>query len=40
VRLVGTGKGGFFVNSERGLDLADPLDPDDEVQILQALSGG
>jgi molybdopterin synthase sulfur carrier subunit len=30
----------IFVNRERITDLDEPLTPDDEVQILQALSGG
>jgi molybdopterin converting factor small subunit len=30
----------FFVNGEQVRDLARPLRPDDEVQIVQALSGG
>lgn len=30
----------LFVNRERITDLRRPLAPDDEVQILQALSGG
>ena len=30
----------FFVNRERILGLAEELHPNDEVQILQALSGG
>ena len=30
----------IFVNRERVTDLAQPLDPSDDVQILQALSGG
>jgi molybdopterin synthase sulfur carrier subunit len=30
----------FFVNGEQVLDLAQPLRPGDEVQIVQALSGG
>jgi molybdopterin converting factor small subunit len=30
----------FFVNGEQVFDLARPLKPSDEVQIVQALSGG
>ena len=30
----------FFVNGEQSFDLARPLRPSDEVQIVQALSGG
>ena len=30
----------FFVNGEQVFDLARPLRPGDEVQIVQALSGG
>jgi sulfur-carrier protein len=30
----------FFVNGEQVLDLRQPLGPDDEVQLVQALSGG
>lgn len=30
----------FFVNGEQVFDLARPLDPSDELQIVQALSGG
>jgi sulfur-carrier protein len=30
----------FFVNGEQVLDLAHPLQPGDEVHIVQALSGG
>jgi molybdopterin converting factor small subunit len=30
----------FFVNGEQVFDLARPLRPTDEVQIVQALSGG
>jgi molybdopterin converting factor small subunit len=30
----------FFVNGEQVFDLAHPLRPSDEVQIVQALSGG
>ena len=30
----------FFVNGEQVLDMAQPLRPTDEVQIVQALSGG
>ncbi len=30
----------FFVNGEQAFDLARPLLPGDEVQIVQALSGG
>ena len=30
----------FFVNGEQAFDLARPLRPSDEVQIVQALSGG
>jgi molybdopterin converting factor small subunit len=30
----------FFVNGAQVLDLGHPLAPDDEVQIVQALSGG
>jgi molybdopterin synthase sulfur carrier subunit len=30
----------FFVNGEQVYDLARPLGPGDEVQIVQALSGG
>ncbi len=30
----------FFVNGEQVFDLARPLQPDDEVDIVQALSGG
>jgi molybdopterin synthase sulfur carrier subunit len=30
----------FFVNGEQVLDIRHPLAPDDEVQIVQALSGG
>ena len=30
----------FFVNGEQVFDLAHPLRPDDEVHIVQALSGG
>ncbi len=30
----------FFVNGEQVLDLAQALGPGDEVQIVQALSGG
>lgn len=30
----------FFINGEQVFDLARPLQPTDEVQIVQALSGG
>ena len=30
----------FFLNGEQVFDLARPLEPSDEVQIVQALSGG
>lgn len=30
----------FFVNGEQVFDLGQPLAPSDEVQIIQALSGG
>lgn len=30
----------FFVNGEQVFSLAHPLDPGDEVQLVQALSGG
>lgn len=30
----------FFVNGEQIFDAAHPLDPNDSVQIVQALSGG
>jgi len=30
----------FFVNSEQSFDLGHPLLPSDDVQIVQALSGG
>lgn len=30
----------FFLNGEQVFDLAQPLSPTDEVQIVQALSGG
>jgi molybdopterin synthase sulfur carrier subunit len=30
----------FFVNGEQVFDLAMSLEPDDEVQLVQALSGG
>jgi molybdopterin converting factor small subunit len=30
----------FFVNGDQVFDLAQPLGPDDEVVIVQALSGG
>ena len=30
----------FFINGEQVFDLARPLRPTDEVQIVQALSGG
>jgi molybdopterin converting factor small subunit len=30
----------FFVNNEQSFDLARPLVPGDDVQIVQALSGG
>jgi sulfur-carrier protein len=30
----------FFVNGEQVLDMAHPLQPGDEVQLVQALSGG
>jgi molybdopterin converting factor small subunit len=30
----------FFVNGSASFDLAQPLQPTDEVQIVQALSGG
>lgn len=30
----------FFINGEQVFDLARPLHPSDEVQIVQALSGG
>ena len=30
----------FFVNGEQTFDLAQPLAPTDELQIVQALSGG
>jgi molybdopterin converting factor small subunit len=30
----------FFVNGDQTFDLAQPLRPDDEVHIVQALSGG
>ncbi len=30
----------FFVNGEQVFDLARPLQPTDEVQLVQALSGG
>jgi molybdopterin converting factor small subunit len=30
----------FFVNGEQTFDIAQPLRPTDEVQIVQALSGG
>jgi molybdopterin converting factor small subunit len=30
----------FFVNGDQVLDMAHPLRPTDEVQIVQALSGG
>ena len=30
----------FFVNGEQVLDLGRPLAPSDEIQIVQALSGG
>jgi len=30
----------FFVNGQQVFDLAQPLRPEDEVRILQALSGG
>jgi molybdopterin converting factor small subunit len=30
----------FFVNGDQVLDMAHPLQPTDEVQIVQALSGG
>lgn len=30
----------FFVNGEQVFDLAHPLKPDDDVAIVQALSGG
>ena len=30
----------IFVNQEQAFDLATPLSPTDDVQILQALSGG
>ncbi len=30
----------FFVNQQRRIDLETPVDESDEIQILQALSGG